>query len=66
MARFLMNVMLASGGYHWTVSRVEDRNAYLTALDRASIDSEVEPFAKFIGQRACLSMQEGSRKEHGR
>jgi Fic family protein len=25
MARFLMNAMLASGGYPWTVVRVEDR-----------------------------------------
>ena len=34
MARFLMNAMLASGGYPWTVIRVEDRNAYLAALDQ--------------------------------
>ena len=26
MARFLMNAMLASGGYPWTVIRVEDRD----------------------------------------
>jgi Fic family protein len=25
MARFLMNPMLASGGYPWTVVRMEDR-----------------------------------------
>ena len=29
MARFLMNAMLASGGYPWTVVRVEDRDPYL-------------------------------------
>jgi hypothetical protein len=52
MARFLMNVMLASGGYPWTVIRVEDRNAYLDALDRASIDTDIRPFAEFIAQRA--------------
>jgi Fic family protein len=51
MARFLMNVMLASGGYSWTVIRVEDRNAYLDALDRASIDTDIRPFARFIAQR---------------
>jgi hypothetical protein len=28
-----MNAMLVSGGYPWTVIRVEDR-AYLSALDR--------------------------------
>ena len=46
MARFLMNAMLASGGYPWTVIRVEDRDAYLAALDRASIDMDIEPFAE--------------------
>jgi len=40
--------MLASGGYPWTVIRVEDRAAYLAALDRASIDMDIQPFAKFI------------------
>ena len=51
MARFLMNVMLASGGYPWTVIRVEDRNSYLDALDRASIDTDIRPFAEFIARR---------------
>lgn len=48
MARFLMNVMLASGGYPWTVIRVEDRSEYLRALDAASIDGDIKPFACFI------------------
>jgi fido (protein-threonine AMPylation protein) len=43
MARFLMNVMLASGGYPWTVICVEDHNAYLDALDCASIDTDIRP-----------------------
>jgi hypothetical protein len=62
MARFLMNAMLASGGYPWTVIRVEDRDAYLAALDRASIDMKIEPFAKLIAGRVAWSMkQETSR-----
>ena len=51
MARFLMNTMLASGGYRWMVIKVEDRAAYLAALDRASIDMDVVPFARFIADR---------------
>jgi fido (protein-threonine AMPylation protein) len=51
MARFLMNVMLASGGYPWTVIRMRDRNAYLAALDRASIDMDIKPFTTLIAQR---------------
>jgi fido (protein-threonine AMPylation protein) len=51
MARFMMNAMLASGGYPWTVIRVEHRQAYLTALDHASIDMDIKPFARFIAER---------------
>jgi len=48
MARFLMNVMLASGGYPWTVIRIRDRKSYLSALDRASIEMDIHPFTAFI------------------
>jgi fido (protein-threonine AMPylation protein) len=57
MARFLMNAMLASGGYPWTVVRVEDRTAYLAALDRASIDMDIAAFAGFIAERVRWSME---------
>ena len=50
VARFLMNAMLASGGYPWTVVRLEDRGAYLSALDGASADANIRPFASFIAQ----------------
>lgn len=56
MARFVMNVMLASGGYSWTVIRVEDRDSYLHALDLASIDMNLEPFASFIAERVDWSI----------
>jgi hypothetical protein len=52
-----MNAMLASGGYPWTVVRVEDRNPYLSALDSASIDLNIAPFAKFIAERVQWSMK---------
>jgi fido (protein-threonine AMPylation protein) len=56
MARFLMNAMLASGGYPWTVVRVEDRARYLRALDSASIDLNIEPFATFLAERVAWSV----------
>jgi len=59
MARFVMNVMLASGGYPWTVIRVENRDAYLSALDQASIDMNIEPFAAFVAQRVRWSIEQG-------
>jgi len=62
MARFLMNGMLASGGYPWTIIRVEDRDGYLVALDRASIDMQIEPFAKFIATRVRRSIKRAAAK----
>jgi hypothetical protein len=49
MGRFLMNVMLASGGYPWTVIPVSERTAYMTALEQASIQENIAPFARFLG-----------------
>ena len=65
MARFVMNAMLASGGYPWTVIRVEDRDAYLAALDRASIDADIAPFTTFIADRVRWSMERAMRKVRG-
>ncbi|HCI53305.1 MAG TPA: cell filamentation protein Fic [Gallionella sp.] len=48
MARFLMNAMLASGGYPWTVIHVEDRDGYMAALEQASVNGNIKPFADFI------------------
>jgi fido (protein-threonine AMPylation protein) len=62
MARFLMNAMLASGGYPWTVVRVEDRTSYLRTLESASIESDVKPFAKFIAQRVDWSVAEAGNR----
>ena len=49
MARFLMNAMLASGGYLWTVVPLEQRNKYMTALEDASVGGNIKPFAKWLG-----------------
>jgi hypothetical protein len=36
---------------------VRDRNAYLAALDRVSIDMDIKPFTTFIAQRARWVME---------
>ena len=59
IARFLMNATLASGGYPWTVILMDDRIAYLTALDRASIDNDIGPFAEFLAKRVTRAMETG-------
>lgn len=49
-ARFLMNTMLASGGYEWSVIPVERRADYMAALESASVDGNIKPFATFISE----------------
>ena len=60
MARFMMNAMLASGGYRWTVIRVEDREKYLKALESASAEGDIKPFASFIAERVQWSMEKAA------
>ncbi len=50
MGRFLMNVMLASGGYPWTVIPVESRKKYMQALEQASTQQNISAFSTFIAQ----------------
>ena len=50
MGRFLMSVMLAAGGYHWTVIPTEKRDHYMTALENASVEQDIAPFAMFLGR----------------
>lgn len=52
LARFLMNAMLATGGYVWTVIPVQQRQAYMDALERASSYGDIEPFASFVARLA--------------
>jgi hypothetical protein len=56
MGRFLMNAMLASGGYRWTVIEVANRPQYMQALDAASARGDIDPFARFVAQ--CLRREE--------
>jgi hypothetical protein len=51
IGRFLMNVMLASGGYSWTIIPVENRDQYMAALEKASVEQDILPFTKFIAEQ---------------
>jgi Fic family protein len=57
MGRFLMNVMLASGGYPWTVIPVEERKRYMEALEKASTENNIKPFVEFIAHLVNESLK---------
>jgi hypothetical protein len=46
--RFLMNLMLASGGYPWTIVPLERRADDMAALEQASVGGDIKPFAGFL------------------
>ena len=48
MGRFVLNAMLASGGYNWTVVPVERRKEYMKALEKASVEGDISEFTKVI------------------
>jgi len=58
MGRFLMNVMLASGGYPWIVVPLEQRNVYMTALEKASVSQNIAPFADFLAELVKAGLTE--------
>lgn len=50
MGRFILNAMLASGGYPWAVVPVEIRKEYMEALEKASVNSDISDFTKIIAK----------------
>ena len=53
LARFLMNLMLTTGGYVWTIIPVERRTEYMSALEQASSHKNIAPFADFVAERVA-------------
>lgn len=57
IGRFLMNAMLASGGYNWTVVRVDRRKEYMGALEQASVGGQIGPFTRIIAEEMKASWE---------
>lgn len=54
IGRFLMNALLASGGYPWTVVRVDHRNQYNSTLENTHIHFDMTDFTNFIKQEMLV------------
>lgn len=50
IARFLMNLMLVTGGYNWTVVRFSKRTEYMKSLEEVSVNENIIPFTKLIAE----------------
>jgi Fic family protein len=48
IGRFLMNIMLAAGGYPWTVIPLDRRDLYIDALEKGSVEQDIVPFTLFL------------------
>jgi hypothetical protein len=48
IGRFIMNSLFASGGFPWTIVSVVKRSMYFKALEKASVEADIKPFAQFI------------------
>ncbi|WP_234123670.1 Fic family protein [Clostridium hydrogenum] len=54
--RLLMNLILMRNGYPMTVIRMEDRNEYMAALEKASMKNKLDDFIKIIEEAVNRSL----------
>lgn len=57
IGRFILNSLLAAGGYPWTVIRVEHRKAYMAALENASVRHDISDFTRFVAAEMAASAE---------
>lgn len=57
MGRFLMNLMIASGGWPWTLVTIDTRDAYMAALEQASVHRDIQPLTRYLAERLAASSQ---------
>ena len=57
IGRFIMNLMLASGGYNWTVLRVDQRAEYMASLEKGSVQGAIADFTRFVAAEMLASVR---------
>jgi hypothetical protein len=48
IARFIMNLMLVTAGYPWTIIRSTERVNYMKTLDLVATSGDIKPFTAFV------------------
>jgi len=51
-----MNLILMGNGYPMTVIRMEDRNEYMSALEKANVENNLDDFTKIIEEAVNRSL----------
>ncbi len=51
MGRFLMNVMVAAGGWRWMLITFDTRDTYMDALEQASVRQDIVPLTRYLAER---------------
>ena len=49
-ARFVMNSQLVAAGYPGVVIPVEHREDHMAALEKSSVEGNIEGFVRFVGR----------------
>jgi len=57
LARFLMNALFVMAGYDWVIVPVQQRQAYMEALEQASSHENIAPFASLIARLAQVQRE---------
>jgi hypothetical protein len=64
IGRFMMNLMLAAGGYPWTMVPMDKRNVYLGALEDASVRQNVVPLTDFLSGLVVQGLKGAQTSDH--
>jgi len=55
IARFILNTMLASGGYPWTIVQMKRRTQYINSLEATHVTDNIEQFTQFLVEEMGVS-----------
>jgi Fic family protein len=55
--RFMMNALMAEAGLSWTIVPVDQRQRYMSCLEDASRNEDIEPLATFVQELAMAPPQ---------